>query len=419
MACTTDSCGSVKIEYKGNGNQTNFTFPFTYVKQSDVYVELFNETTGLWEETTDWTFENATTIKFNTAPPAPTTSVQETIRIYRCTDISPLIATFNPGSAIRARDLNDNFEQLQSSLQEAQCAAEGNLGNKSNVVTKFMQENGQWVEFNDNKLASTDAIVARHDAYIQDDKPEELNHQQPGKNWQNTDECYTTYWNDDANAWVAYVNTGPRGIPGQDGAAADVSVGETFTGDAGTDASVIDTGTDGAVVLNFTIPKGDKGDRGDGLNVTGYIDYPGPPIFQGTEQGDYVLDSEGHGWFWETDVDPATWIDTGTIRGPKGDKGDAGNDGDDGDAATITVDNTVTGPAGSEATVVNTGTSNAAVLVFTIPRGEKGDKGDDGTGAGTLTGITTTLPITVDMATNPAVPALGLDIDSLTNILDL
>ena len=37
-------------------------------------------------------------------------------------------------------------------------------------------------------------------------------YQQPGKNWQNTEECYTTYWNSQANAWVAYMNTGPRGI---------------------------------------------------------------------------------------------------------------------------------------------------------------------------------------------------------------
>ena len=398
-----------------------FPFEFTYVKTSDVYVELYNESTGLWEKSTDWSFKSPTEIEFNTAPPAPTTSVQETIRISRCTDIDPMVATFNPGSAIRARDLNDNFEQLQSALQEAQCELNDNLGNIRNIITEPMQTAGQWVEFSDDKLASSDAITARHDAYIGDTKPAEPAHEQPGKNWQNTDECYTTYWNDDANAWVAYVNTGPRGIPGQDGAAADVSVGQTFTGDAGTEASVIDTGTDGAVVLNFTIPKGDKGDVGSGINVTGYIDVPGPPAQDGTAQGDFIIDSNGHGWFWDTDQDPSVWIDTGTIRGPQGEQGDAGNDGDDGDAATITVDNTVTGPAGSEANVVNTGTSSAAILVFTIPRGDKGEKGDpgrDGDGAGTLTSITTTLPITVDVSTNPAVPALALDIDSLTNILD-
>ena len=83
---------------------------------------------------------------------------------------------------------------------------------------------------------------------------------------------------------------------------------------------------------------------------------------------------------------------------------------------------TTTGTPGTDATVVNTGTNSAAILNFTIPRGEKGEKGDagrDGDGAGTLTGITTTLPITVDMVTDPAVPALKLNISLLTNILDL
>ena len=35
--------------------------------------------------------------------------------------------------------------------------------------------------------------------------------EQPGKGWENTDKCWSSYWNDGADAWVAYVNTGPRG----------------------------------------------------------------------------------------------------------------------------------------------------------------------------------------------------------------
>jgi len=56
--------------------------------------------------------------------------------------------------------------------------------------------------------------------------------------------------------------------------------------------------------------------------------------------------------------------------------------GSTGTAATITVKRTDTGAAGSSAAVVNDGSSSAAQLVFTIPRGntgEKGDKGDIGT----------------------------------------
>jgi hypothetical protein len=225
MTCT-DSCESVKIEYLGNGTTTLFDFPFTYMKQSDVYVELFDESTGKWSETTNWTWANATTIEFNTAPPAPTdTDIKETIRISRCTDIDPLVATFNPGSAIRARDLNDNFEQLQSAIQEARCANENNLANPDDVITRYQQENGQWVEFADNKLASSDAIIARHDSYVQESVPPTVVYQQDGKLWQNTDDCWTSYWQnsvdpdsgDPSKTWVAYVNTGPRGEQGPQG----------------------------------------------------------------------------------------------------------------------------------------------------------------------------------------------------------
>ena len=50
--------------------------------------------------------------------------------------------------------------------------------------------------------------------------------------------------------------------PGQPGVAATVTVGTTTTGEAGTNASVINSGTSSAAVLNFTIPRGAKGDTG-------------------------------------------------------------------------------------------------------------------------------------------------------------
>ena len=53
--------------------------------------------------------------------------------------------------------------------------------------------------------------------------------------------------------------TGDRGIPG---AAATVTVGTVTTGAAGSQASVTNSGTENDAVLNFTIPKGDKGDNG-------------------------------------------------------------------------------------------------------------------------------------------------------------
>lgn len=58
--------------------------------------------------------------------------------------------------------------------------------------------------------------------------------------------------------------------------------------------------------------------------------------------------------------------------GPEGPEGPAGA------AATISVGSTTTGVAGSSATVVNAGSTSAAVLNFTIPRGNAGIQGVPG-----------------------------------------
>ena len=65
-------------------------------------------------------------------------------------------------------------------------------------------------------------------------------------------------------------------------------------------------------------------------------------------------------------------LDRGELTGPKGDKGDKG------EAATVSVGTVTTGAAGSAAEVTNAGTTGAAVLHFTIPRGDKGDTGPQG-----------------------------------------
>lgn len=63
---------------------------------------------------------------------------------------------------------------------------------------------------------------------------------------------------------------------------------------------------------------------------------------------------------------------------PKGADGINGTNGKDGVAASIQVGTVTTGEAGTNASVTNAGTPNAAKLNFTIPRGEVGAKGDDG-----------------------------------------
>ena len=75
------------------------------------------------------------------------------------------------------------------------------------------------------------------------------------------------------------------------------------------------------------------------------------------------------------------------IQGPKGDKGLTGDKGATGErgpqgatgaAATIKVGTVSTGNPGTNATVVNEGTANAAVFNFTIPRGATGATGPQG-----------------------------------------
>lgn len=63
---------------------------------------------------------------------------------------------------------------------------------------------------------------------------------------------------------------GVQGAKGDKGDAATITVGSTTTVAPGTPASVTNTGTSGAAILNFEIPqgqKGDKGDKGDGGQV--------------------------------------------------------------------------------------------------------------------------------------------------------
>lgn len=64
--------------------------------------------------------------------------------------------------------------------------------------------------------------------------------------------------------------------------------------------------------------------------------------------------------------------------GPRGEPGQKGADGKDGTAATIKIGTVTTAAPGTSAKVTNTGTANAAVFNFSIPKGEKGNTGTQG-----------------------------------------
>ena len=103
---------TIENTYTGDGSTTNFSFTFEYLEQSDVKASLDGTST------TAFTFANATTLSFTTAP-----ANGVAVRIFRDTDVDTLKATFFPGSAIKAEDLNNNFNQTNFSSQESKVQA--------------------------------------------------------------------------------------------------------------------------------------------------------------------------------------------------------------------------------------------------------------------------------------------------------
>ena len=154
----------VQITYKGDGTTKLFTFPFQYIEPEDVDVYLWNFTTKSYDlqATNTWSFANATTIEFNTAPPVPTDPAIFNIKIARSTEVSTPAAVFYPGSAIRAQDLNDNFEQILFVSQESQAAALGSEADSTAALLVAEQANTKSdTAISTANQASSDASAAQ------------------------------------------------------------------------------------------------------------------------------------------------------------------------------------------------------------------------------------------------------------------
>lgn len=80
---------------------------------------------------------------------------------------------------------------------------------------------------------------------------------------------------------------GTKGDKGDDGNAATIEIGTVSTGDAGSTATITNSGTIHAAVFNFTIPKGDRGIQG----VQGTQGVKGD---DGVSVKDVTMNSDGH-----------------------------------------------------------------------------------------------------------------------------
>ena len=161
--------------------------------------------------------------------------------------------------------------------------------------------------------------------------------------------------------------TGATGANGKDGAAATVQIASVTTGAPGTAAAVQNVGTANAAVLTFTLPQGATGTPGTpGLTYQGTWS-PGT----GYARNDVVYRS-GSSYVSQTSAntsDPVVSVANNTgswqLLASQGDPG----------PASVSIG---TVSSGSTATVTNTGTQNAAVLNFTLPRGATGATGPAG-----------------------------------------
>ena len=144
-------------------------------------------------------------------------------------------------------------------------------------------------------------------------------------------------------------DVGETGATGATGAAATIAVGTTTTGDAGTSASVTNSGTSGAATFDFTIPRGDTG-------ATGATGSTGP-------QGD-TGDTGPQGIQGETGATGAT--------GPQGDTGPQGIQGIQGETGATGA----TGPQGETGATGATGEQGpSGVVSVTSPLVDSGTAG--------------------------------------------
>ena len=410
--------------YPGDGSTKTFALTFDFINRASVYVfsvdDTSNEQTLLTAVTSgepgsgQYKWDSDKQITLGDALPEGTS-----VKIQRDTPQDLQIVQWKDGSYIIAEELNTSDKQwlfLTQELQDAILNIDGVLGPAKAVITTQQATadptNPAWDS--DVYLASAGAIDRVYSQEVGDGSayPGDGNKGKTGRlRIDNTGALPKLfYWNGDAAtpAWVEIQvegtagPTGPQGPPGpppglQNPAATASNVPNKGNGALGTATASVYQISNGDLQFNFGIPVGQKGaDGSDGS------DGNAATVDVGTTS---TLSPGSNATVVNTGDTNAAVLSFGIPRG------ETGLTGPEGTAATVNVGSTTTSAPGGDATVVNAGNANAAVLNFTIPRGEQGPPGDGVTYRGPIDPVTTQAPAAVGgdfyVSTADGTPAPG------------
>ena len=383
MALCSDC--TARIEYERSGTQRDFTFPFEYYEQSEINVALYNKDDREWQATDAWSLVNPTTIRMDQPPVGR-------LVIYRCTDLDQMRATFQPGTSIKALDLNNDFDQLRNAIEEAKCATDNSNDRLDYARDLFL--NRIDADSTDPKTGTPGDLVKANSRLTIDDDHVASTQWIDNRYWDQCEE--TTYASDN---WFDEIDdvhvpttkaveqrlddlSALRGVKKVTG---NMQRQQQWDEDVTNDEYIATTD---AIV-----------ERLDNYLADVNTEYPSSYWLQ---PGKLWVKGDTAEMFFRRDSG-SQWIQLDT----KGDQGEPGQDstvpGPDGPAGTIEIGNTTTGAPGTDAEVINVGTDTAAVLEFTIPKGEKGDPGSGGGEILTFTAplVKTGTVVSIDLLTIP------------------
>ena len=184
--------------FNGTGSQTSFTFVFTNsFEDDDALVYVWNTTTSVWdlkEKDTHYT-QTGSQISFFTAPASGTGNVM----ITRKTDVVDPKVDYQPGSSVRAQDLDNNQRQVIQRLQELENQLLKNTSAK-------LHGN---LDLNDYNIVNGDQVIT--DLHVGTSPPANPTN---GSRWFDTESgrTYIYYTDEDSSGWVdttpTYVQVG-------------------------------------------------------------------------------------------------------------------------------------------------------------------------------------------------------------------